>query len=156
MRSSSTKTSMSPVGILSVFALLSLTVPLASSTYSLFADAAFSKTALSVVSSNASWMIPVLSRRSMNIRPPRSLILCTQPKTVISSLSEVSAVVCSFHSCYKFHYSLPPLIRVRSCKLSAPKPPSAAFIDTCIKSSVKVSRDTSVISPVSIFLTFAV
>ena len=54
IRSSFTSISMSPVGILFDFALLSRTTPLAARTYSERTEKALSKTVLSVVSSKAS------------------------------------------------------------------------------------------------------
>ena len=54
-------------------------------TYSLFSDAALANTPLSVPSSNASCKMPVVSRRSAKITPPRSRLLAMEPATTTVS-----------------------------------------------------------------------
>ena len=82
-RSSVTNSSTSPVGILSVFASRSRSVPAAITTYSLFRPEAFSNTARSVESSKISCRMPVVSRRSAKITPPLSRHFAMEPATVI-------------------------------------------------------------------------
>ena len=80
----------------SFIAVLSVTTPVAATTYSLRSFAAFSNTSLpQSCSSYTSCKIPERSLRSMKIRPPLFLYLATQPITV--TVLPTSALLSSVH-----------------------------------------------------------
>ena len=74
--------SISPVGIFGFLLLRSFTVPVACNTNSL--PKGFSSSCLFNSSPNNNWVMPYLSRRSINVIAPNFLTVCTQPARVVS------------------------------------------------------------------------